>query len=81
MTAPELLEPLYDSDEIHALRTVPEDAVVVGGGAIGVEFATALTALGIPVTLVNQADLTMLERVPRNGRSRHLVRAGSQPAG
>jgi NAD(P) transhydrogenase len=47
---------VYDSDEIHTLRTAPSDVVVVGGGAIGVEFATVFTALGIPVTLVNQAD-------------------------
>jgi NAD(P) transhydrogenase len=47
---------VYDTDEIHALRAVPDDVVIVGGGAIGVEFATVFAALGIPVTLVNHAE-------------------------
>jgi NAD(P) transhydrogenase len=47
---------VYDSDEIWALRTVPTDIVVVGGGPIGVEFATVFTALGIPATLINKSD-------------------------
>jgi NAD(P) transhydrogenase len=47
---------VYDSDEVYSLRTVPEDVVVVGGGAIGVEFATVLTALGIPATLISQSE-------------------------
>ena len=47
---------VYDSDEIYSLRNVPDDVVVVGGGAVGVEFATVLTALGVPATLVSHAD-------------------------
>jgi len=47
---------VYDSDEIYSLGTVPKDIVIVGGGPIGVEFATVFTALGIPATLVNKAD-------------------------
>jgi NAD(P) transhydrogenase len=47
---------VYDSDEICALRTVPTDIVIVGGGPIGVEFATVFTALGIPATLINKSD-------------------------
>ena len=47
---------VYDSDEVYSLRTVPDDIVVVGGGAVGVEFATVLTALGIPATLISRAD-------------------------
>jgi NAD(P) transhydrogenase len=47
---------VYDSDQIYAIRTIPRDIVIVGGGAIGVEFATVFTALGIPTTLVSQAD-------------------------
>jgi NAD(P) transhydrogenase len=47
---------VYDSDRIHTLRRVPQDIVIVGGGPVGVEFATIFTALGIPVTLINQAD-------------------------
>ena len=47
---------VYDSDEIYSLRRVPEDVVVVGGGPVGVEFATVLTALGIPATLVSRSE-------------------------
>jgi NAD(P) transhydrogenase len=47
---------VYDSDEVYSLRTLPKDIVVVGGGAVGVEFATVLTALGIPATLVSRTD-------------------------
>ncbi len=47
---------VYDSDEIYSLRTVPKDIVIVGGGPIGVEFATVFTALGIPATLISNSD-------------------------
>ncbi|MPV90263.1 FAD-dependent oxidoreductase [Georgenia ruanii] len=47
---------VYDSDEIWALPAAPTDIVIVGGGPIGVEFATVFTALGIPATLVNKSD-------------------------
>lgn len=47
---------VYDSDQIYSIKTAPNDAVIVGGGAIGVEFATVFTALGVPVTLVSQSD-------------------------
>jgi len=47
---------VYDSDQINTIRRVPKEIVIVGGGPIGVEFATAFTALGIPVTLVSQTE-------------------------
>ena len=47
---------VYDSDEIYSIRTVPKDIVIVGGGPVGVEFATVFTALGIPATLVSRSD-------------------------
>jgi NAD(P) transhydrogenase len=47
---------VYDSDEIYAFRRVPEEVVVVGSGPVGVEFATVLTALGIPATLVSRSE-------------------------
>ncbi len=47
---------VYDSDEIYSLRTVPKDIVIVGGGPIGIEFATVFTALGIRATLVSNND-------------------------
>ena len=47
---------VYDSDQIYSIKTVPKDIVIVGGGPVGVEFATVFTALGIPATLVSQSD-------------------------
>jgi NAD(P) transhydrogenase len=47
---------VYDSDQIYSIRTIPKDIVIVGGGPIGVEFATVFTALGIPATLVSHSD-------------------------
>lgn len=44
---------IYDSDELYALTRVPGDVAIVGGGAVGIEFATVLSTLGIPVTLVH----------------------------
>ena len=36
--------------------TAPKDIVIVGGGAVGVEFASAFTALGAAATLVSLSD-------------------------
>ncbi|CAM5723012.1 Soluble pyridine nucleotide transhydrogenase [Streptomyces hirsutus] len=47
---------VYDSDAIYSLRTVPKHIVIVGGGPIGVEFATVFTALGVPATLISNSD-------------------------
>ena len=47
---------VYDSDEIYSLRTIPKDIVIVGGGPIGVEFATVFTALSIPATLISNSE-------------------------
>ena len=44
---------IYDSDEVYALTRIPTDVAIVGGGAVGIEFATVLATLGIPVTLVH----------------------------
>jgi len=44
---------VHDSDSILALGRVPSTIVVVGGGVIGMEYASIFTALEIPVTLVD----------------------------
>lgn len=43
---------VWTSDELLAASDLPESAVVVGGGVIGVEFATLLAALGKKVTIL-----------------------------
>jgi dihydrolipoamide dehydrogenase len=40
------------SDEIVSLKELPDDLVIVGGGVIGVEFATIFSALGTKVTII-----------------------------
>jgi dihydrolipoamide dehydrogenase len=40
------------SDEVLALESLPTSAVVVGGGAIGCEFASMMSDLGVQVTVL-----------------------------
>ena len=49
---------VYDSDEIFAMDRdrLPRDLLIVGGGAIGVEFATVFAAGGVEVTLMHQGE-------------------------
>lgn len=43
---------ILSSDEIFALTALPKELVIVGGGVIGVEMATAFASLGTKVTIV-----------------------------
>src|SRR5260370_3288198 len=45
-----------DSDTILALGYIPKDILIVGGGPVGVEYATIFHALGARVTLAHMAD-------------------------
>jgi NAD(P) transhydrogenase len=45
-----------DSDSILALDSIPESLVVIGGGPVGVEYASISTALGVQVTVVDAAQ-------------------------
>lgn len=42
-------ERFIDSDEILKLRTLPRELIVVGGGVIGLEYASMFSALGVRV--------------------------------
>ncbi|MDH3306378.1 MAG: Si-specific NAD(P)(+) transhydrogenase [Acidimicrobiia bacterium] len=42
-----------DSDSILALESIPRSLVVIGGGPVGTEYASIITALGSSVTLVD----------------------------
>ncbi len=52
------------SDDILRLEQVPRTLVVVGGGVIGIEYASIFAALGVQVTLVEKRDrpLEFLDR-------------------
>ncbi len=43
---------IHDNSTIFSLPQLPKEMVLIGGGAIGCEFATLLSALGVKITLV-----------------------------
>ncbi len=55
---------IFDSDDILELETLPRTLTVVGGGVIGVEYATIFSALDVPVTLIEPRS-TILDFVDR----------------
>ncbi len=55
---------VLDSDEILDLDRLPRTLAVIGGGVIGVEYATIFSALDVPVTLIEARD-SILDFVDR----------------
>jgi NAD(P) transhydrogenase len=55
---------IFDSDDILELQRLPRSLTVIGGGVIGVEYATIFSALDVPVTLVEPRN-TILDFVDR----------------
>ncbi|HTV69345.1 MAG TPA: Si-specific NAD(P)(+) transhydrogenase [Rhizobiaceae bacterium] len=55
---------IFDSDEMLELERLPRTLTVIGGGVIGVEYATIFSALDVPVTLVEPRS-TILDFVDR----------------
>jgi NAD(P) transhydrogenase len=51
---------IVDSDQVLGLDKIPATMVVVGGGVIGIEYASMFAALGTKVTVVERRD-RMLE--------------------
>ena len=48
-------ETIISSDGILRLKEIPRTMTVVGGGVIGVEYASMFAALGVEVTVVEKA--------------------------
>ena len=48
------IELAISSDEVFALKSFPQRVVIVGGGYIGVEFASIFSGMGAHVTLVHR---------------------------
>jgi NAD(P) transhydrogenase len=46
---------VFDSETITNIARKPRELLIVGGGAIGVEYATIFSALGVPVTVLDGA--------------------------
>ena len=49
-------EKIVDYEDAIMSDTLPESAVIIGGGAIGVEFATIWNSYGVEVTIVEMLD-------------------------
>src|SRR5215472_9311003 len=49
-------ETVITSDGVTTLQRLPRSMAVVGGGVIGMEYASMFATLGIPVTLVEKRD-------------------------
>ena len=68
------------SDEFLALDHLPASAAVVGGGAIGCEFASMLSDLGVEVTIVEglssilaSCDADVIQAVTRSFKKRKIA--------
>jgi dihydrolipoamide dehydrogenase len=59
------------SNEVVRLKEPPDDLVIVGGGVIGVEFASIFNALGTKVTIVEMLP-SVLTTVDEDLARRHL---------
>ena len=57
-------ERVFDSDEILDMKALPRTLTVIGGGVVGVEYATIFSALDVPVTLIEPRE-TILDFVDR----------------
>lgn len=42
------------SDQFFQMEEIPRELIIVGGGVIGLEYASMLTAMGVEVTLIEQ---------------------------
>jgi dihydrolipoamide dehydrogenase len=47
---------IWTSDDVFKMEKLPESILIVGGGVIGIEFATFFSTLKIPVTVVELMD-------------------------
>jgi NAD(P) transhydrogenase len=76
---------VFDSDEIIELPKLPRSLTVIGGGVIGVEYATIFNALDVAVTLIDThstildfVDRELIEEFIHDLRDRNLaLRLGS----
>jgi NAD(P) transhydrogenase len=71
---------VFDSDEILQLETIPRSMIVVGGGVIGLEYASMFARLGVRVTVVDGrervlefCDREIVDTLLFHGRSLGMV--------
>lgn len=70
---------IITSDEILKLPYLPQSMIVVGGGVIGTEYASMLSAIGVRVTLIEGRDrlLDFLDREVCEALQYHLRQTGA----
>lgn len=59
-----LSDRIVNSDGLLQMAQLPQNITLVGGGVIGVEFATFLSEVGVKVQLVNMAERILLNEEP-----------------
>lgn len=66
MTIPgvELKDPILDSDQMLELESIPKDLIVIGGGIVGLEFATICSSLNSNVTIVEMLPTLLPDEEP-----------------
>ncbi len=66
MTIPgvELKNPILDSDQMLELESIPKNLIVIGGGIVGLEFATICSNLNSNVTIVEMLPTLLADEEP-----------------
>jgi dihydrolipoamide dehydrogenase len=63
----ELKDPVLDSDQLLDLQVPPESLLIIGGGVIGLEFATIFNSLDTKVTIVEMLPNLLPNEEPEMG--------------
>lgn len=76
--APFTKKAILSSQDALNLKQIPQSIVIVGSGAIGLEFATLWSSTGTKITLLESADRILPSATPRVSATvaRNLKRAG-----
>lgn len=69
---------LWTTRDVYTMATPPRDAIVLGGGPVGVETAQMLAGHGVCVTVVEEAERLLAREEPAVGEqlARHLAKTG-----
>ncbi len=70
------LDGVITSDDLLEMREIPESLVVIGGGVIGLEFASIYQELGSEVTLLASRVLKDVDREIKNKLPREFEKRG-----
>jgi dihydrolipoamide dehydrogenase len=76
----QLKDPILDSDQLLELENPPKSLLIIGGGVIGLEFATIFNLLNTKVTIVEMLPTLLPNEEPEMGEFllRHLKKEGME---